>query len=95
MKRWLAVVMGGLVVVSVAAVETAVACTAAGKDTHVGVVTQVNAAGRQLTIKDAETGSAISFVSESALIAPLKIGDQIVISYEAKDGKLVAKQIKS
>ena len=93
MNRWLVVVLGGIVVLSTVAVDTALACTAAGKNKHVGVVTQLNAASRQVTIKDAETGSAIVFVSEPTLIAPLKIGDQVTVSYEEKDGKMIANAI--
>lgn len=86
--------LGAFALFSVTVVDSSWACTAAGKNKHVGVITQVNAADRQFTIEDAETGEPMAFVTEPKLLGPLNIGDRVVVSYEEKDGTMIAKQIK-
>ena len=94
MKQLNGVILVGLISVMVVAVGPAWACKAAGPDTHVGVVTQVNEKGRQFTITDAETGKPMVFVADSKQLVALNIGDQIAVSYEKHDGAMVATRIQ-
>jgi Cu/Ag efflux protein CusF len=97
MKRVMALLVFGVISVAVAAgpVWAPVwACDAAGPNTHVGVVTTLNAKERQFTIKDAQTGKPMVFVADSKQMAALNIGDQIAVKYEDHDGKMLAKQIQ-
>ena len=83
-------------VISVMAVMAgpAWACKAAGPNTHVGVITQLNAKERQFTMTDAETGKPMIFIADSAQMAALNVGDQISVKYEKRDGTMVAKRIE-
>jgi hypothetical protein len=87
---WIAV---GLISVTAVAAGPVWACKAAGPDTHVGVITQLNAKERQFTITDAETGKPMIFIADSTQMAALNIGDQIAVKYEKRDGAMVAKRI--
>lgn len=87
---WIAVGVFGVTVVAAA---PAWACKAAGPNTHVGVIMQVNAKGGEFTIKDAETGKPIIFVADAKQIGGLNVGDQVSVKYEKRDGGLAAKRI--
>ncbi len=93
MRQLMAFVVFGVVGLAVAA-GPVWACDAAGPNTHVGVVTQLNAKERQFTIKDAQTGKPMIFVAESKQMAALNIGEQVAVKYEKQDGKMLAKQIQ-
>jgi hypothetical protein len=84
----------GLISVMVVMAGPAWACKAAGPNTHVGVITQLNAKERQFTITDAETGKPMIFVADSKQMAALNMGDQIAVSYEDHNGTMVAKRIQ-
>jgi hypothetical protein len=87
---WIAV---GLISVTAVAAGPAWACKAAGPNTHVGVITQLNAKERQFTITDAETGKPMNFIADSTQMAALNVGDQVTVKYEKRDGTMVAKRI--
>jgi hypothetical protein len=70
------------------------ACKGAGPNTHVGVITQLNAKDLQFTITDAETGEPMKFIADSKQLAALSMGDQIAVSYEDHNGTMVAKRIQ-
>jgi len=93
MKQMSIWMMVGLIGVMAAASEPAWACKSAGPSTHVGVITQVNATERQFTITDAESGKPMVFLADSKQIATMKVGDQVAVKYEERDGAMVAKQI--
>lgn len=84
----------GLISVMVVMAGPAWACKAAGPDTHVGVITQLNTKERQFTITDAETGKPMNFIADSKQMTALNVGDQISVEYEERDGTMVAKRIQ-
>jgi Cu/Ag efflux protein CusF len=73
----------------------ALACKSAGAFKHVGVVTTVDTAALTVTINDAESGEAITFVATEKQLKDIKPGDQVMIGFVEKDGTLTAVQIKS
>jgi len=93
MKQVSAWVVVGVIGLVVAAVPVW-ACDAAGPNTHVGVVKQLDAKSKRLTIEDAQTGKPMVFVAESTQLAALNIGDQIAVKYEDHNGVMTAKQIQ-
>ena len=93
MKQLRVWMMVGLISVTAVVAAPAWACKGAGPDTHVGVVTQLNEKQRQFTITDAETGKPMIFIADSKQMAALKVGDQIAVNYEERDGAMVAKRI--
>jgi len=93
MRMMMAVLFGVLFTLNASTADIVWACSSAGKNVHVGVITQVNAADRLFTITDAETGEAMVFLSEPTLVQPLNIGDRVAVSYEEQDGKMIAKRI--
>jgi len=93
MKQLSVVVVAGLIGVAVAA-GPAWACDAAGPNTHVGVVTQLDAKQHRFTIKDAQTGKPIVFVASASRMPALNIGDQVAVKYEEHDGMMTAKEIR-
>jgi hypothetical protein len=89
MKLFWAMVLS-LVLSGAGASGAAWACKGMGDNTHVGVITQVSAEEGRLTITDAETRGPIEFSAASAMLTPLNVGDRVVVSYETRDGKLIA-----
>ncbi len=78
-----------------AGVPAAWACKSAGQFKHVGVVTAVDAKALTLTIKDAETGEPITFAATAKQLKDVKPGDQVMVGFLEKGGKLTAVQIHS
>ncbi len=73
----------------------AVACKGAGAFKHVGVVTAVDQAALTVTIKDAETGDSVTFSATAEQLKSVKSGDDVMIGFLEKDGKLTAVNIRS
>lgn len=92
LKTGLVALVAALVLVGVPA---AWACKSAGQFKHVGVVTAVDAKALTLTIKDAETGEPITFAATAKQLKDVKPGDQVMVGFLEKDGKLTAVQIHS
>ncbi len=96
MKRayWIAVVflMFGLLLSMTTSV---MACKAAGKDKHVGVVMSIDQKAGTFTIKDAETEHLMTFQATAKQLQELKIKDQVMVSYKEQDGRLIALDIHS
>jgi Cu/Ag efflux protein CusF len=91
-KMSLVALVAALVLAGVPAVW---ACKSAGQFKHVGVVTAVDAKALTLTIKDAETGEPITFAATAKQLKDVKPGDQVMVGFLEKDGKLTAVQIHS
>lgn len=91
---WIAVVllMFGLLL---SMTTSAMACKAAGKDKHVGVVMSIDQTTGTFTIKDAETQHLMTFQATAKQLQELKIKDQVMVSYKEQDGKRVALDIHS
>jgi Cu/Ag efflux protein CusF len=71
------------------------ACKSAGAFKHVGVVTAVDLQALTLTMTDAETGEPITFAATAKQLKDVKPGDQVMVGFVEKDGKLTAVQIHS
>jgi len=68
------------------------ACDAAGKQTHIGNITAVDASAKSFTIRDAQTQSLITFAANNEIMSNLKEAKgSIMVNYEeAEDGNLNA-----
>lgn len=86
------VVAGALAVL---APQHAAACKSAGAFKHVGVVTAVDLAALTVTISDAESGEPVTFSATAQQLKAVKPGDEVMIGFLEKDGKLTAVQIRS
>ena len=71
------------------------ACKSAGVFKHVGVVTAVDPQALTLTIKDAETDGPVTFAATAKQLKDVKPGDQVMVGFLEKNGKLTAVQIHS
>ena len=96
MKRmhWIAIVLLMFGLLS-SMTTSAMACKAAGKDKHVGVVMNIDQKTGTFTIKDAETEHLMTFQATAEQLRELKMKDQVMVSYKEKDGKLVALDVHS
>lgn len=66
--------------------QAAWACDAAGPNTHVGAILNVNAAEKTFTIRDAETQVPITFVANNEIIDGLKgATGNIMVNFEETD----------
>lgn len=66
-------------------------CSAAGENTHVGELMAVNVEVNSFTIRDAETQSPITFISDDNLIKALKdIKGMVQVLYQEEGHKLRA-----
>jgi hypothetical protein len=70
------------------------ACDAAGPNTHVGVVTAVDAAKKTFTLKDAQTGKPLTFAATPEQLQGLRVKDEVSVVYAAEGEKLRAATIK-
>ena len=87
-----AVMVGFLIVFSVGG---AMACSGAGKNRHIGNVTEVNPGAMTLTIRDAETSDLLTFTADKEALAGIKEADRVLIDYKVNDGDLVAVKIQT
>lgn len=70
------------------------ACSAAGANTHIGVLKSVDTKAKSFTIIDAETRSPITFVSDEAILKDLAgAKGTIGVSYEDTGGVLRAVEV--
>lgn len=78
------------------AVSGAIACSAMGKNTHVGQIIGVDKAAGTLTIQDAETRKPITFIlKDQLLIEAASAQGQVIVHYNGEEnGKLVATDIQ-
>jgi len=82
-----AMLIGGL-----ALSTPALACDAAGPNTHVGQVLSVD--GNHFTIRDAQTGGPISFTASQQLQGSLPAaGDSVTVKYSGDEKDLIAESI--
>ncbi len=74
----------------------ALACSAAGPDTHVGRILSVDGQARTLKISDMATGKPITFALSDALLARLVgLHGQVIVRYKAgQHGLLVATDVR-
>ncbi len=74
----------------------AVACSAAGPNTHVGNVLNVDGQAQTLTIRDATSGQPITFaVSDKLMTRLIGLQGQVMVRYRGKEtGQLVATDIR-
>jgi Cu/Ag efflux protein CusF len=95
MRRVVTILAAGVAfALTVAQPYAAVACKGAGAFKHVGVVTAVDSVTLTVTIKDAETGDPVTFSATAAQLQSVKPGDDVMIGFVEKDGKLTAVNIR-
>jgi len=91
-KRLTAAVLG---LTALLASAGAWACSAAGPNTHVGTLMNVDAAAQSFTVLDAETNRPITFTADAALLARLAdVTGQVVVDFEAGGGSLRATAVR-
>jgi hypothetical protein len=70
------------------------ACSVAGPGKHIGQVTNVDDQAGTVTLLDAETNEPIVFIASSDILKEVHAASgQVMISYEERDGKLIAKNV--
>jgi hypothetical protein len=72
----------------------ALACDSVGPDTHVGVVTAVDRARSTLTLRDAETGGALTFVARPELLRGIAPNDAVSVTFAAEGKTLRATSVE-
>lgn len=78
-----------------AAPIAALACSAAGANTHVGTVLSVDKHAGTFTLLDAESMSPITLAADAALLDRVSsISGSVAVTYENKDGRLKALKLK-
>ncbi len=71
----------------------ALACDAAGEQTHIGQVLSTN--GNEFTIRDAQSGGPIHFTSNDKMQGKLpSVGDRIAVNYSKGEHGLVAESVR-
>lgn len=81
---------------SFASYQAAFACSAAGDNKHVGTVTSVNEQSKTFTIMDMEQRRPITFSAAAELLDKANSTSSVItVTYEEKDGQLVALEIGS
>lgn len=88
-------ILAGIIIASAAvSAAPAVACEAAGANTHVGRVLQVDRDGGTFSIMDAEKMTAIEFNASDAILDKLGSGDAMaMVSYEETNDGLTATRV--
>ena len=69
-------------------------CSMAGPNTHIGVVTDVNASANTFTIMDAETQHPITFVTTPELLKGIRKNQQLTVTFQKTGKNLTAKTIQ-
>jgi hypothetical protein len=72
----------------------ALACDSAGPNTHVGMVTALDRAGGTLTLKDAETGAALTFLARPDLLRGIAPRDEVAVTFAPEGRTLRATSIE-
>jgi hypothetical protein len=83
-----------LVMLLFCAAGPALACDAAGPNTHMGVVTAVDTAAKTFTLKDAQTGKPLTFAATPEQLQGLHVKDEVSVVYAGQGTKLRATTIK-
>lgn len=69
-------------------------CSMAGPNTHIGVVTDVNASANTFTMIDAETQHPITFVTTPELLKGIGKNQRITVTFQKTGKNLTAKTIQ-
>lgn len=92
MKKLLVVTV--LSVSSLFAASPVWSCSMAGPNTHIGVVTDVNASANTFTMMDAETRHPITFVTTPELLKGISKNQQVTVTFQKIGKNLTAKTIQ-
>jgi hypothetical protein len=93
MKR-LCILALAISMLGLSAAAPASACDSAGPNAHVGVVTAVDRARSTLTVKDAETGSPLTFLAQPDLIRGIAPKDEVIVKFTPDGGTLRATSVE-
>ncbi len=95
MKASSAAVTASLFVLLTATPMPALACGAAGPNTHVGQVLSVDKHAGTFTLLDAETMSPITLAADSALLEQISsISGSVAVTYKNDGGTLKALELR-
>ncbi len=76
-----------LLVVALGLPLSALACSGAGNNKHIGNLTGVDAKNQTFTIQDAETRNRITFIADKEILKGLKgFKGRVMVSYEEDAG---------
>ncbi|MDQ7000709.1 MAG: hypothetical protein Q9M12_07515 [Mariprofundus sp.] len=85
--------MAAMLIGGLALSTPAMACDAAGPNTHVGQVLSVD--GNHFTIRDAQTGGPISFTADEKMQGSMPApGDAVTIKYSGHEKELIAESVE-
>ena len=70
------------------------ACSMAGPNTHIGVITDVNTRANTFTMMDAETQHPITFVTTPELLKGISKNQQVTVTFQKTGKNLTAKTIQ-
>ncbi len=83
-----------VLIVVLASYQAAFACSGAGDNKHVGRVTAVNEQSKTFTIMDMEQRKPIIFSAAAELLEKANSASSVItVTFEEKDGQLVAVEI--
>lgn len=92
MKKILLIV----VMYSLVSYQAAFACVGAGDNKHVGTVSAVNEESKTFTLMDMEQRKPITFSADAELLKKANSASSVItVTFEEKDGQLVAIDIES
>ena len=79
---------------ALSAAAPASACDAAGPNAHVGVVTAVDRTRSTLTVRDAQTGSPLTFLAKPDLIRGIAPKDEVIVKFTPEGKTLRATSVE-
>ncbi|MFQ5803203.1 MAG: hypothetical protein ACE5JQ_09945 [Candidatus Methylomirabilales bacterium] len=64
-----------------------------GPNGHIGEALKVNPSAQAIQIRDAQTGSPLTFQATAEQLSGIRPGDQVLIRFKKEEGVLIAQQI--
>ena len=81
---------------SFVAYQSAFACAGAGDNKHVGTVAAVNEESKTFTLMDMEQRKPITFSTDAELLEKANSASSVItVTFEEKDGQIIAIDIES
>ncbi len=85
-----------IVLYSLVSYQTAFACAGAGDNKHIGMVTSIDEQTKTFTIMDMEQRKPITFSAAAELLEKANSASSVItVTFEEKDGQLIAIEIES
>ena len=83
-----------LLATALVATTPALACSAAGPNTHVGTVLSVDKVAGSFTILDAESGNPVTLTADVSLLEQAAASGRVTVRYEKDGATLRATELK-